>query len=76
MFFKIIFLVIILFLLFIKKNNIEPFIDCIQKYYNHNVDIHMKDNLTIYTGVLVKSDEKNIFISLDDELFLQLTVTM
>lgn len=68
MFFKIIFLVIILFLIFIKKNNIEPFTGCIQKYYNHNVDIHMKDNLTIYTGVLVKSDENNIFISLDDEL--------
>ena len=48
MFFKLIFLFIILFLFIIKKNNIEPFIDCIQKYYNHHVKIFMKDNINEY----------------------------
>ena len=65
MFFKIIFLLIILFLIIIKKNSIEPFINCIKKYYNHKVDIHMKDNINKYTGILIKSDDNFIYLMLD-----------
>ena len=67
MFFKLIFLLIILFLFIIKKNNIEPFIDCIQKYYNHHVKIFMKDNINEYEGILMKSDNDNFHIHLEGE---------
>ena len=65
MFFKIIFLLIILFLFIIKKNNVEPFISCIKKYYNHDVVIHMKDNINKYSGTLIKSDDNFIYLMLD-----------
>ena len=68
MFFKLLLvLVFILFLFFIKKDKIESFINCIQKYYNHNVEIHMKDNTTIQKGKLIKSDDNYIYL-LDNEI--------
>lgn len=65
MFFKIIFLLIILFLFIIKKNNVELFISCIKKYYNHDVEIYMKDNINKYTGTLIKSNDNFIYLMLD-----------
>ena len=62
MFFKIIFLLIILFLFF-RNKNIESFSGCLPRYYNEHVEIEINDgNNTKQSGILRHSNDDEIIL--------------